>query len=175
MQGGQRSVRARDLHDLAGQQSSHAGEDDDLALLQEARKPPVELVDDLVLAVLADAELDDGLAGLDAEFLRPFDAAEHGRRLEELLRGHATPVQAGTANLVLLHDGDREPGRPHVQSRRVPARPAPDDNYVELRRFSLARWQNDHLLGSTMMKPPDRPHAGGRSLLARLCRLSCPA
>ena len=44
-----------DLDGLACEQPSHAREDRDLALAQQAREPFVELVDDPVLAVLADA------------------------------------------------------------------------------------------------------------------------
>ena len=142
----------------------------------------MELTDYPVLAVLADRELDDGLARLDAELVGPLDAAEHRRRLEELLGGHTTPVQAGAAHLVLLHQGHRQARGPRVQSRGVPAGPATDHDYVELRRLSSVRWQTDHLLVSTMTQPPGRPPVGrprasprpGRALRISLMTLDWP-
>ena len=144
----QRSVGPGDLDGLAGEEAADSGHDRDLALSQQARKPFEKLVDDLVLPVLADGELDGGLAGVDAELLRPLDAAEHRRRLEELLGGHATPVKAGAAHLVLLDDRHRQSRGPGVKSRGVPAGATADDNDVVLRRLSLVRWQTDHLLVS---------------------------
>ena len=142
---GHSALGSGDLDDLAGEQPPDPGEDLDLALLQQAREAFEELVYDSVLPVLADGELDRGLAGLDPELLRPFDGAEHGGRLEELLRRHAAPVQAGPADLVLLDDRDRQPGRPGVESRGVPARPTTDDDDVVLRRLGFVPWQTNHL------------------------------
>ena len=164
------SVRSGDLDDPAREQASDTREDRDLALMQEARKPFEELVDYPVLPVLADGELDDGLARMDAELLGPLDAAEHCGGLEEFLRRHATAMQAGAAHLVLLHHGHRQSRGTRIQSNGVPARPTTDDDYVELRRLSSVRWQTDHLLGSTTTRRPEQPSAGRARVLCHAPR-----
>ncbi len=133
------AVGSGHLDDLAGKETAYTGQGGDLALAHQTGKPLIELVDDLVLTVLADRELDDGLAGVDPELLRALDAAEERRRLEELLRGHTAAVKAGAANLVLLDNGHREAGGGPVQRRGVASRAATYDDDVVLRRFSCVR------------------------------------
>ena len=134
-----------------------AGPDErgDLALLHQALQALPELVDDLLLAGLALGELDHGLLDGDAELLGPGHGAEHRRRLQELLGRDAAAVQAGAADLLLLHHGDVEAGQAAVEGRRVAGGAAADDHDVE----SLGR--RDHLLrsrASAYWPPADSDH-----------------
>ncbi len=67
-------------------------------------EPLEQLVDDLLLAALADCEVHDGLPGLDAELLGPRHGAHHAGGLEELLGRDTPAVQTGPAHLVALDD-----------------------------------------------------------------------
>ena len=109
--------------DVAGAERARAVVGDDLAALHQPVRPLQRVVDDLLLAGLADREVDDRLAGFDAELLGAGDVAERRGRLEELLGRDAPAVQAGAADLVLLDHGDREARR---SRRRARLRSRPD-------------------------------------------------
>src|SRR5579872_1449690 len=126
-----RAVGEGDLDDLAGKELPGPLEDLVLPLLHQPREPAVQLVDHLVLAVLADGEVDGRLARLHAELLRAGNGAVDLGRLEELLGRDAAAVKAGAAHLLLLDDGDREAGRTCVERGGVPGGPPTDDDDVE--------------------------------------------
>ena len=130
----------------AGAQRADALVGGDLAALDQAGEALPEAVDDLLLAGLAHREVDDRLARVDAELLGPGDVAVDGRRLQELLGRDATPVQAGAAHLVLLHEGDVQTDGRAVQGCGIAAGATSDHREIEL----LSR--RDHLLD----RPPGR-------------------
>ena len=148
LESAERAVGGRDLDDLAREQPPGPGHDCDLALLQQTREPLEELVDDLVLAVLARRELDDGLARLYAELLRPPTVRNTDAVSRNSLAGTQPLCKQVPADLVLFDHGYGQTGGCAVEGGRVPARAAADDDDVVLRRLSLARWQTDHLLVS---------------------------
>ena len=113
-------------------QSSRAGNDGDLATLQEARQPLEQFVHDRVLPVLADQELEARLRNLDAEFAGGKDGAVDGGGLEELLGRDAPPVEARAADLVPLDDGDGQPGGGPVECGCIPTWTTTYDDDVEL-------------------------------------------
>ncbi len=119
------------LDDMVAEKAPRPGKDLVLALLHEPGQATVELVDDLLLAVLARGELDGRLARLDAELLCSGDSAEDGGSLEELLCRDAAAVKARPADLVLLHDRDRQPGSSGVERSGVSARAPTDHDDVE--------------------------------------------
>ena len=104
--------------------------------LQQARQPAEQLVHDLLLALLADRELDRRLRlvrpGRDAEAGGRAHGAADGGRLQERLGRHAAAVQAGATHLVELHEADGEPGGGAVEGGGVPTRSTPDDDHVEV-------------------------------------------
>ena len=66
-------------------------------------------VDHLVLAGLADREVEGRLARIDSELLGAGHRAEHLRRLQQLLGGDTAPVEAGAADPPLLDHRDLSP------------------------------------------------------------------
>ena len=58
------------------------------------------------------------------------DRAEHLGGVQQRLGRDAAAVQAGAADLVLLHHRDRQPGRRGVEGRRVSAGAAAEDDEV---------------------------------------------
>jgi hypothetical protein len=62
-------------------------------VLHQAGQSLVKLVDDQLLAFLADGEVDGRRPGTDPEVLGPRDGTGDGGGLQELLRGYAPAVQ----------------------------------------------------------------------------------
>src|SRR5690606_10100483 len=69
---------------------------------------------------------------LDAELLRLANGVGHLRGVQQRLGRDTAPVQAGTSDLVLLHQPDRQVQLGRAQRGSVPARTTAKDNYVEL-------------------------------------------
>ena len=108
----------------------------------------MQLVDDLLLAVLAHGELDGWLGRLHPEFLGARHGPVDGGRLEELLGGDTAPMETGAADLLLLDDRDRQAGCACVQRRRIASRPTADHYDVELAAFPAAPAPDDSAPGS---------------------------
>jgi len=139
------SVRPGDLDDLAGEQTANAWHDRDLALAQTGPKAPFEK------------------AGRRIWFLRSWLMANSTTgwlawiRTPWPLDACGTPSPVSRNSFAGTQPRCRQvpptcpfPPRPHrqsrgprVQSRGIPPGPPTDDDYVELRRFSLVRWQTD--------------------------------
>jgi hypothetical protein len=117
---------------VAGVQAAVAVEHRHLAALEQLAEPADQAVDHLLLALDGAGPVDADLAHLEAELGGALDRAVHVGALEELLGRDAADVQAGAAQLVLLDEGDAQPGRGPVERRRVAARAAADDHDVEV-------------------------------------------
>src|SRR5580704_13504825 len=113
-------------------QRASAGDDRDLAALEERLQAFGEAFDDLLLARLAGSQVEGGLTAVDAELLGAGDGAEHLRGLEELLGRDATPVEAGPADALVFDERDAQARRGAVQGRGVPAGAAAQDDDVEV-------------------------------------------
>src|SRR5207302_6594357 len=113
-----------DLDELVLVQAAAADDRGDLAVLHQALEALPELVDHLLLAGLAGGEVDRRLVGLHAELFGAGDRAVDGGRLEELLGRDATPVEAGTADLLLLDHGDVEAGGSAVEGGGIAPGPS---------------------------------------------------
>ena len=129
-------VVAGDADPVAAEQRAAAVEHGHAPSLQQAGQPVEQLVDDLLLALLADRELDRRARSgrrpaHDPELGGRAHRAVDGGRLQELLGRHAAPVEAGAAHLVQLDQRHRQPGGGAVEGGGVPARPPADDDHVE--------------------------------------------
>src|SRR5690242_18292186 len=123
--------RVEDRHPPVAAERAHPLERRNAACLDEAGKTPPELVNDVLLAGLTRSEVQHRLLGADTELLRRRNRAVHRRGLEQLLRRDATAVQAGTADLLLLDESDRQPRTCAVQGGGVAPGTAADDDEVE--------------------------------------------
>ena len=100
-----------------GRSVPDAVEGDDAPAFHEAGQALEELVHHLLLAALADGEVHDGLAGLDAELLGPRHGPHHAGGLEEFLGRDAATVQARPTHLVALDHGNAQAGGRPVRGR----------------------------------------------------------
>src|SRR5262249_56434825 len=100
-------------------------DDRDLAPLERRLEALRQLVDDLLLAGLADGEVERRLAAVDPELLGPGDGAQHLGGLEQRLGRDAALVQTGPADLLVLDERDPEARGRAVQRRPLPTRPTP--------------------------------------------------
>ena len=91
--------------------------DGDLPALDQPGQALPQVLDDLLLAALADREVDRRRAGVDAEVLGVGDVAVDRRGLEERLGRDAPPVQAGAPDLVLLDQRHRHARRTRRRGR----------------------------------------------------------
>ncbi len=123
------------------EQGPRAVEGNDAPALHEPGQTLEQLVDHFLLAALADREVHHGLTGLHPEFLGPRHGTHHAGGLEELLGRDTPSVQARPAHLVVLHDGDSEPGGSSVEGGGVTAGPAADHDDIEFGGFG----RRDHL------------------------------
>ena len=104
-------------------------------------RPVREPVDDLLLAHLGAAEVEHRLAArVDAEFGRIAHRAQDLGGLEELLGRDATPVQTRSADALLFHERDVQPGGGAVERGGIAGRASAEDHDVEF------VGQNGHLL-----------------------------
>ena len=116
----------------AGDDRAGAGDDVDLAPLEQRLEPARQPVDDLLLAGLARAEVERRRARVDAELLGAAHRAEHLGGLEQLLGRDAAAVQAGAADALLLDERDAQAGRRAVERGRVPAGSATEDDDIDV-------------------------------------------
>ena len=77
-----------------------------IPLAHQAGQSFVQLLDDLLLAGLANGEIDRRLPGRNPEVLGARNGTDDGGSLEKRLCGNASPMQARSANLVPLDNGD---------------------------------------------------------------------
>ena len=99
---------------------------------EQARETLKEPVDDFVLAGLAHREVNRDVLRVDAKERGVLDGASHVGRLEELLCGNATAVQAGAAHLVALDDGDIETGGSAVEGGGIATRSSANNDDIKL-------------------------------------------
>jgi len=89
-------------------QRARAGDDRDLAALEQRLEAPGEAFDDLLLARLAGAQVEAGLTRVDAELFGARHRSEYLRGLEELLGRDAALVETGPADALVLDERDAQ-------------------------------------------------------------------
>ena len=115
-----------------GRERARAGDDRDLAALQQRLEAARQPVDHLLLADLGDRHVERGRRRLHAELGRVADGAVDLGGLQQLLGRDAAAVQAGAADPALLDHGDVQAGRCAVERGGVSAGPATQHDEVEL-------------------------------------------
>ena len=118
-----------------------AGNDRDLAALQQRLEAADEPVDDRLLAHLRLGELDRRRRRVHAELGRALHRAQHLGGLEQLLGRDAPAVQAGAAEPLLFDDGDAAcpPTRRRARPRNRPDHRRARRDRTPARRFPRAR------------------------------------
>ena len=117
---------------MVGFEATGPGDGFDLALLDQPGQPLVQLIDHLLLAALGHRPVDLGSIGGDTKG----PSAEHGLMdvggLEQFLGRDAPAVQAGAADLLLLHHGDPQTGAGAVERSAVAPGASTDDHHIKI-------------------------------------------
>src|SRR5580704_1332300 len=103
----------------------------DLVLAQQELHALVQLADHLIAPAPRDRVVEMDVAGGDPEGIRVAQLVEQRRTLQQRLGRDAAAVQAGTADLVLLHQHHAQPKLGRADRRRVAAHPAPENGDVK--------------------------------------------
>ena len=127
----------------------------------EARPHPLH---DLVAAGGHPRVVDDRVAGkVDAEVLGVPDPLGEGGQFEEGLGGDAASMEAGPADLVLVHERDLEAELGGPEGRRVAAGPRAEDDEIEI----VGRADGHGQAVSETVRDRSAPAAFGRARAAR--------
>jgi len=118
-----------DLHGRRAVEPAATLDPGDLVLVDEALQARPETLHDLVAALGHADVIDYRVPGVDAELLGMPDPLDEGRRLEQRLRRDAAGVEAGTADLGVVDEGDLQPelGRPERGGVATGARAEDDE------------------------------------------------
>jgi hypothetical protein len=131
---------AVDLDGVLRHELARALDQRDLAGLHQALQPLVEAGDHVVLVGVDPAHVDARQRALHAELLSLARGVGDLGRVQEGLGGDAAAVQAGAADLVLLHQRDRQAELGGAERAGVPARArAEDDDVVRVAHCSFSR------------------------------------
>ena len=117
-----------DGHRVVDPQTAGPRIDGDLPAGEQAGEPLEQPVYHLLLALLADHEVDGGITDRDPELGGMSHGAQHRGRLEEFLGRDAAHVEAGATQLRLLDEADVEAGCRGEEGSGVAGR-APTDHY----------------------------------------------
>ena len=142
----------------------------DLAALEQPGQALVELAHHGDLAVLAHREVDRHPGHVDAELLGVLDRPVDRGRLEEFLGRDATTVQAGTADLVPLDNGDGEARCGAVERSGVAAGTTANHDDVEL-VLACHRLSSPCVLTTSVRRA--RPPRNNPIALARVLSMPC--
>ncbi len=148
--------RRGDCQTAGAVEAAATGDDIHLVLAHEELHAFVQLADHLVATPTGDRVVKMDVTGRDTEGVGMPQLVEQRSALEQRLGGDASAVQAGAADLVLLHQHHAQPQLGRADRRRVAAHPAAENGDVE----SFGHWILSISAGSPGPPPAPAPRRG---------------